>query len=199
MSIRIGLVRHGPTAWNRERRLQGRSDSPLDADGAAEVRAWRLPAVCDGWPLLSSPLARARETAEILTGTAAETDDRLIEMSFGEWEGERLSDLRDRLGAAMREREDRGRDFRAPGGESPRDVMGRLADLYREIAASGRDRLLVCHKGVIRATLAWALDWDMLGRPPVKPENGCLHLFALDAAGAPTLIKANLSLSGGTR
>ena len=61
------VIRHGPTEWNAEGRIQGRSDVPLSAEGRATVSAWRMPAGIGGpeWAWLSSPLQRARETAAL--------------------------------------------------------------------------------------------------------------------------------------
>lgn len=197
MTVRIGLIRHGPTDWNRAGRLQGRGDRPLDLEGLIAVEGWRLPAFAGKWKILSSPLKRARDTAAIVTGSEPVIDHRFIETDFGDWEGETLSDLRARLGAAMKAREDQGRDFRAPGGESPNDLINRLQPAYRDLANTGDNALIFCHKGIIRATMAWAMDWDMLGKPPVKLLPASLHIFTLGPEGNPTLEIPNLALDDG--
>ena len=66
MSVPLAVLRHASTDWNVERRLQGLTDTPLNAAGEADARAWRLPSPVDGWKRLSSPLQRARRTAELL-------------------------------------------------------------------------------------------------------------------------------------
>ena len=63
---RLALLRHGPTGWTREHRLQGRTDIPLDDDGRAEVRRWRLPPEAATFRWRASPLRRAMETAALL-------------------------------------------------------------------------------------------------------------------------------------
>ncbi len=195
MSVTIGLIRHGPTAWNRDRRLQGRSDIPLDTAGRQAVFTWRLPPSLRAWHILSSPLSRARETAEIVTGAKPEIDDRLIETDFGEWEGETLSALRQQLGPEMKAREDRGRDFCAPGGESPNDLINRLTPCYEDIAKSGRNTLIFCHKGIIRATMAWATGWNMLGKAPMKLHPATAYIYTLSPSGAPQPICDVVSLA----
>jgi hypothetical protein len=99
-------------------------------------------------------------------------------MGWGGFEGRRLAELRDELGADLADNERRGLDFRPPGGESPREVAGRLAAFLRELAGDGRGhhRLLVAHKGVLRASLVLSVGWDMLGKPPVRfdPERALL-------------------------
>ena len=170
------MLRHGPTAWTTERRLQGRTDMPLSPEGKATVLGWRLPAETAGFAWVASPLARARETAALLGHGDAPVDARLVEMSFGDWEGRRLADLRDEFGPAMDALESRGLDFRAPGGESPRELQQRLAPLLAELGRGRGDFIAVTHKSVIRALYALATGWPMLGRPPKR-----LAEFALAA------------------
>lgn len=189
------LVRHGVTGWNTARRLQGRRDIPLSAAGRAQTAGWLLPAEFAGFAWLSSPLARATETAGLLGAPPpVATDPRLMEMAYGDWEGRRLADLRAELGEVMVQNEARGLDFRPPGGESPRDVQARLRPLFIEIAGRGRPIVAVCHVGIVRATLALALGWDMTGKPPVKLRRAVCHHFTLAADGRPSLVAANIPL-----
>lgn len=89
--MKIYLFRHGETDWNKARRLQGQSDIPLN-DGGRELAARTALALAQ-IPFdraFASPLGRAVETARILLGDRKiplETDDRLKEMHFGEYEG----------------------------------------------------------------------------------------------------------------
>lgn len=190
----LALIRHGPTAWNREKRNQGRTDIPLDADGRATVARWRLPPELAGARVMASPLARAVETATLLAGRLPAIEPRLIEMDWGAWEGRTTEELRATLGPAMQANEDRGLDFRPDGGESPRDVQNRLQPWLAEIAARGETTIAVAHNGVIRAVTALAWDWNMLGRPPVKLRRAAAHLFDLDRAGHPTIRALNVPL-----
>jgi probable phosphoglycerate mutase len=191
---RLALLRHGPTAWTAEHRLQGQFDLPLSSEGRRVVTRWRLPAEVAGFGWVTSPLARARETAALLGHGDAPADPRLTEMSFGEWEGQRLRDLRRQFGPAMAELEGRGLDFRAPGGETPREVQARLAPLLAEIGRDGKDRLAVTHKGVIRALYALATGWPMLGEPPEPLMDFALHIHEVARDGTPMLLRHNLPL-----
>ena len=166
------LVRHGATAWNANGRIQGRADIDLSPGGRAQAEGWRLPAAWAQARVLSSPLRRARETAALLTGRTPTIDDRLIEMSWGRFEGRRLSDLRAEAPDAMAANEARGLDFRPPGGESPREVCARLQTLLAELAGDPQPVVAVCHKGVIRAALVLATGWDMQSKPPVRLSRG---------------------------
>ena len=66
MSINCAIIRHAPTQWNVERRLQGRTDIGLGAQGRIVAASWAVPSAWQEWRLLVSPLVRARETAAIL-------------------------------------------------------------------------------------------------------------------------------------
>jgi len=191
---RLALLRHGPTAWTAEHRLQGQSDLPLSPEGRQAVTSWRLPPEVAGFAWLTSPLRRAKETAVLLGHGEARADQRLTEMSFGEWEGQRLRELRKGLGSVMDEIEGRGLDFRAPGGETPREVQARLAPLLAEIGREGRDYLAVTHKGVIRALYALATGWQMLGEPPESFADFALHIYEVAGDGTPVLLRHNIPL-----
>jgi probable phosphoglycerate mutase len=190
----LAVLRHGPTRWTAEHRLQGRSDLALSPEGRAAVARWRLSEEVAGFSWVTSPLIRARETAALLGHGDAPADPRLTEMSFGEWEGRRLKDLRRQLGPAMAELEGRGVDFRAPGGETPREVQARLAPLLVEIARAGKDRLAVTHKGVIRALYALATGWPMREEPPQPLMDFALHVYEVAGDGTPALLRHNLPL-----
>ena len=95
----VAFLRHGSTAWNEEGRMQGRRDVPLSDRGRAEVEAWRTgmseaSPIPKSAPWYSSPLRRAVETAEILSGAPPQCEPALIEMDWGDWEGFRLDELR---------------------------------------------------------------------------------------------------------
>lgn len=195
---RLLLIRHGATAWNEAGRIQGRSDPPLSEAGRAAVAAWRLPPEAGNAHWLSSPLTRARATAEMLHGAAVAAEPRLIETDWGTWEGKALAELRTELGPAMAENEARGLDFRPPGGESPRDVQDRIRPLLAELAAGSGTTVAVTHKGVIRAVYALASGWDMRAKPPVKLRDGCAQSFTLEAGGQPHVERLNIPLQATT-
>ena len=188
------LLRHGPTDWTADGRLQGRSDRPLSAEGRVRVRRWRVPTEADRCRWVTSPLRRARETAALLGHGGAAIEPTLMETSWGDWEGQRLADLRARLGAEMAVMEARGLDFQPPGGESPRQVQARLLPWFGDLGAAGRATVAVCHKGIIRATYALATGWDMRGDPPAKLVAECAHSFLVATDGGVTLDRINIPL-----
>lgn len=189
----VAFMRHGPTAWNGAKRLQGRADIELTPRTRDFLKARRIPHEFDGWRVLCSPLVRCRQTAELL-GLTHTIEPRLVEMSWGDFEGRTMADMRAELGPALAENEARGLDFRPPNGESPRMVLDRVLPLLAEIAKDGRNTLCVTHRGVFRAVYALARGWDMTGDPPDKLDLYAMHLVRVAADGAPTLVEINLAL-----
>ena len=183
----LALLRHGETAWSAAGRIQGRTDVPLLPGSAIQV-----PNICRGMRIVTSPLRRCVETAALLGAPDAAREPRLIEMSWGDWEGESFAALRERLGEAMRDNEARGLDFRPANGESPREVRHRLKSWLHEVAGAGEPTLAVTHRGVIRALFAEATGWDMRGKPPARLEWDAVHLFRIDGAGAPRVERLNV-------
>ncbi|HZM36994.1 MAG TPA: histidine phosphatase family protein [Burkholderiales bacterium] len=187
----VALLRHAETAWNAEGRIQGQTDVPLSDAGRAAARATKLPAACRGMRVVTSPLLRCVETAALLGFPNAPREPRLMEMDWGAWQGGLLKDLRESLGQSFRENEDRGLDFRPPGGESPRDVMRRASAWLKE---QREPTLAITHRGVIRVVLAAATGWDMLGRPPAKLDRAAVQLFEVD--GRANIRVKQLNVSG---
>jgi len=189
----IAFLRHGRTAWNAEGRFQGRTDIPLSDEGRKALAGLRLPAELAGARCHVSPLVRARETASLL-GLGDAIEPRLIEMSFGRYEGRTLEELRADPDEDMAANEAQGLDFRPPGGETPREVQARLRPWFDELAEAGGRHVAVTHKAVIRAALALAYDWPMLGRPPQKLDWTRLHLFRAEPGGRLAPERMNVPL-----
>ena len=193
--VALVAIRHAPTEWNREKRLQGHTDIPLSAAGRATARRWRLEPAWRTYRVVASPLRRARETAALLfPESEVAVDPRLIEMNFGDWEGRSLAELRDTPGSDAESRESLGLDFRAPNGESPREVQQRLHPLLGEIAAAGQPTVIIAHKAVLRALLSLATGWPMLGKPPVKLRADSAHVFRVASGGALGIERMNVPL-----
>lgn len=136
----ILLLRHGETAWNLERRYQGRFDSPLTERGAAQARAIGrllagLPAAVAA-PIVASPQGRARRTAEIIreelgSAGAVRVDERLRELTLGSWDGLTYAEIEERSPGIFDE--DRPEwCFRAPDGESYDAFAARLGEWLDE-------------------------------------------------------------------
>jgi len=192
----VAFLRHGRTAWNDERRMQGRADVPLSEAGRTQVRRWRLPDSLADAQFVASPLARARETAALLDARPFAVDDALVEMDWGEWEGETLEALKARHGDAFEANAARGLDFRPPGGESPKDVQQRIVAWLILNMAQRTPLIAVTHQGVIRSVLAWATGWDMTAKPPVRLADDVVHLIEF-RGGVVHEIRWNVPLVSG--
>lgn len=190
----LALLRHGETIWSRDKRLQGRTDVPLSESARRRLAGLRLPASCAGLPVVSSPLARCTQTGMALGLGPLTLEPRIAEMSWGQWEGRRLPELRAELGWEMQANEARGFDFLPPQGESPRQVRERITPWLAQLASAGRPTLALSHRGVIRVVFAVATGWDMLGRPPAKMDWDALQLFDLDGSGHPSVRQLNVAL-----
>ena len=150
----IFLVRHGETEWNRARRYQGWSDSPLTEDGIAQAEAIgrrlrTLPEAAAA-EIVASPIGRARRTAEIIAQCLGHTaplrfDERLREISLGSWDGLDRRDIRSRMGAGFEEFE---WYFQTPDGESYDGFAGRIAGWLAE--QEGGPVIAVSHGVVTR-------------------------------------------------
>lgn len=181
--LRIGLLRHAPTAWNDAGRLQGRTDVPLTPVSVAALEARALPDRWQGARVVASPLSRAHETARVLCGAVPETDPRLVEMHFGDWEGLHGRVLGGDPASGIRAVADWGWDYGPTGGETPRAVLARASEVLAHIAADGRETLIVSHLVVMRVLLARAHEWDFLGPAPFRIERDHIYELTLDSNG----------------
>jgi len=179
--VRLALLRHGHTAWNRAGRLQGRIDQPLDDEARTHLSRLRLPNPFVNATLFSSPLVRAVETARLVSGREPLIVPDLIEMDWGAFEGQRGVDLIEDSSSGHRHIEDWGWDFRPPGGETPHEVWLRVEPWLRALRG---DAVAVAHMGVMRAILARATGWDFAGPPPFKVKRDRLYVVDIAADGA---------------
>ncbi|MEZ5668225.1 MAG: histidine phosphatase family protein [Alphaproteobacteria bacterium] len=202
---RLVIIRHGPTAWNADKRLQGHSDIPLSPEGRAMVATWRLPEGLERLRWVSSPLQRALDTARML-GAPDDIvlDHRLREIGYGAWEGMTYAEVAADVGEdRLQAMQDAGLDYAAPGGESRRGFHDRLTGWLADVAVAGAPTLAFAHQGVIRALVALALDWDYVGEPP--PDYAGLriravaHEFTVAPGGAVGIVRLNLPLGAGAR
>ncbi len=176
--IRLALLRHGHTAWNRAGQIQGRSDIPLDAQARTELSGFALPSPWDQASLWSSPLSRAVETAELVARRAPQTAPQLTEMFWGDWEGKKGLELKADPKSGFRDIEQWGWDYRPPGGETPAEVWARIKPW---LASLQRDTVAVCHIGIMRMILAQAYHWDFDGPAPFRIKRN--RLFVVEFNG----------------
>ena len=190
--LRLYIVRHGLTAWNREMRMQGHTDVPLDAEGVrqAERLAARLIA-CASPPqwIYSSDLSRARQTAEAIArplGLTVRTTPLLRETCLGEWEGLTRADIEARgdqqlLADYLRD----SHTYRPPGSETLEAVwerISRAAQAIRRDHPNGQG-VIAGHGGSLRALLCEALDAPVSSMRRLWLDNASLSI--VDEAGPP--------------
>ena len=166
----LGMFRHGQTEWNINLRLQGTADTQLNQSGIDQVEM--ATAVIGEWDLLlTSPLSRARQSAEIISkaiGLEPVVSERLLERSFGIGEGMTYEQWHQRYSKLDQ----------IPGAESEFSVFRRSQKLLDEIQTehSGKRVLVVTHGALIRFVLNLVTDNEF----PPKGErlmNASLHTF----------------------
>jgi 2,3-bisphosphoglycerate-dependent phosphoglycerate mutase len=156
MSTRICLVRHGETAWNADRRLQGHTDIPLNDTGFAQARATAASLAGERFDAAySSDLTRARQTADAIAarcGLTPALDPALRERHYGGFQALTYNEARTRFPGDYQRFESRDPDFVFPeGGESLRNFASRIRTTLERIAGShqGGTVLVVTHGGVL--------------------------------------------------
>lgn len=163
---RLILVRHAESAHNAAGLFVGRSDPPLSERGVAQAAA--LATGLTGLPVehvYSSPLARALSTAQAIseaTGAPITTDERLIELDYGDWEGRPVAEL---IASGEFHRATASTDFTPSRGESLSALDSRVRLLLGEIAQQefSGNAVLVAHMGPVKVGVLWALGAGLEG------------------------------------
>ncbi len=183
----VYLARHGRTAYNHERRFQGQLPVPLDDEGVAQAGtlAEQAAAMSPFAELWSSPLLRARQTADIVAarlGMTPREDARLMETDAGDWTDRTFVDVQAEAPEQFQRFLALDPDFGFPGGETFAAQTQRVCEVLEEIAAGPTPALVVCHGVVIRLALARYEP----GEPPPRVENASLVAVPVGAtAPAP--------------
>ncbi len=190
--VKLALLRHGHTSWNRAHRIQGRTDIPLDAEAKTALSAYCLPPPWANADLTSSPLKRAADTAALVADRRPETSPALMEMDWGDFEGKHGLDLKADPNSGFLDIENWGWNYTPPNGESPADLWARLDPWLKSLR---RNTVAVCHIGVMRVLLARAHGWDFDGPAPFKIKRNWLFLLDINnglAVGDPERVKLSL-------
>ncbi|MDR7483057.1 MAG: histidine phosphatase family protein [Armatimonadota bacterium] len=185
--MRIYLVRHGQTASNLEGRYAGRSKEPLTPTGVAQARraAERLRpfGIASLW---TSPIARARQTAEIIgqmLGVPVVLDDGLTEMAMGPWEGLVEEEVAARYPADFQVWQERPSALRLPGRETLAAVQARALDAVQRIGerTGAQPAVAVTHVALIRCLYLFARGLPLDSYKTVDVPNTAM--FLLQQAG----------------
>lgn len=184
-AVPVILLRHAQTSWNRERRLLGRSDIPLDAEGQAQARAladW-LRAVPLG-AIYASPLQRAMKTAAAVADgrpLTVEPVEGLVELDQGELDGQLSANLLDRYADFFAAWREDPATTRLPGGETLLECQDRAwAALQATLSRHqpGPPVLVVVHQMVLSSLLCRALDLPLRQYSAYSQRNTAVNLLA---------------------
>lgn len=192
--MKLALLRHGPTAWNAQGRVQGQIDIPLSDEGLARMRGFLPPAAFAHARAYASPMLRARQTAEALGLGNPTLDARLMEQNWGRWEGLTRAEILARDGTDAFAKAGLGLSFRPPGGESTGELHARIAAFLKEVAREEGHAIAVAHLGVLRAAYTLASGWDMATPMPAELDISKVLILSLTPQGAPAIAELNAEL-----
>ncbi|HKA42469.1 MAG TPA: histidine phosphatase family protein [Burkholderiales bacterium] len=182
------VIRHGETLWNRDRRMQGTTDTQLSDVGRIQSQALGRRLSNHGFrALYSSDLSRARDTARAIaehTGREVVVDARLQERRFGIFEGLTAGEIIERYPDEHARFASRDPDYAVPGGESASGFTGRCIGCLAEIADRhrGEEVVVVTHGLVLDALYRAAHGLAHGERRPVPLINASMNLFGYGAS-----------------
>lgn len=152
------FVRHGETEWNVKKKIQGKTDIPLNENGLKQARTLAGHLVQEQFQVAcayTSPQLRAAETAQIAAdalGVECVSMSGLREMDMGDWEGSNWDTIEETYGEVYTYWDEHRRYTHTPGGESYDEVLGRtLMTLKEIIEQEEQDVLIVTHSAVLMA------------------------------------------------
>ena len=190
ITMRLLLIRHGETDWNNQRRIQGITDTPLNSCGIEQAHklAARLATESKLETLYTSPLARARVTAEIIgqkCGLAPVLDERLKEKGLGDLEGLTAEEFQERYPDLYQGWTTSQDHFPLPNEESPQQVHDRvqtfLADLYAR-HPKGMHIGVVSHGGTVGMFVGALIGLKVNQRSPFWFDNASITLVDLSGS-----------------
>ena len=204
--VRLLLLRHGETDWNRERRFQGQIDVPLNRAGREQARqAAALLQHTTIHRAYSSTMARPRETAEAVLahhpGVPLATSQGLVEIGHGHWEGKLEHEIAGTWPELLAAWTSRPHEvvMPGPGGESVQEVWERAVGVWRRIAGSladGETALVVAHDAVNKTILCHVLGLTPADIWSVKQGNGGLTVIDYPHGGDGAAVVSALNLTG---
>ncbi len=162
--MKLYLIRHGQTDWNLNRRFQGQSDVPLNQTGARQAEQVAARLSTEKIDLIySSDLSRAVETAEIIRRSGfqpdLQTDTRLREVNFGDWEGLSYNEIKEKYPDSLATWERDVYSSSPPNGETLEDLTKRVQSFLGDVIQKHDDQTItvVAHGGVLQVLVCLAL------------------------------------------
>lgn len=161
-------VRHGQTDWNAEMRYQGQRDIPLNDKGRAQAKhngekLFEKIGPAEGYEFISSPLSRTRETMEIIRAVMGidisnyTLDERLVEISYGDFEGKTKAELKAINRDYFLGRKDDAWNFRPVNGESQADALKRITQWHDSLDPA-KKYVVTAHGAVGRVLRYYLLE-----------------------------------------
>jgi len=170
--MKMYVVRHGETLWNKEEVFRGRKDIPLNETG--RIQAEKVGAYFAAIPLariVSSPLQRAVQTAQAIgkaAGLSVDTMEELTDINFGIWEGLSLRDVEKRYPAEFDLWKRSPHKLHTSGGETLAMVRERVSQSLARLAYPGDEAIaLVTHRVICKMIVLCCLNvgddhfWDL--------------------------------------
>lgn len=183
------LIRHGETAWNAVKRLQGHIDTPLNEDGKRQAEAVAQALAGSGAArVVSSDLMRARDTAlpiARLLGLTLQIEPLLRERAFGAFEGLLYDEIEHHFPQAFLQWQARELDARYPAGERAAETLSelsaRVAGVLNEIGSAGETVILVSHGGFLDCAYRLATGMDVRAPRNFDVKNASINRFGWNA------------------
>jgi len=186
--VKLILVRHGETIWNRDNRVQGLSDIALTERGRKQVehlaRSLRNEKID---VILSSPLSRARETARTINryhGVAIELDDDLRELDVGDLDGLTFEEMRTRYREFLKQWTADPTSVTMPNGETLHELQVRAWRAIERIISGSKNAVVVSHNFTIMAIMCKMRD---------------MHLSKMRKTGVEVASKTCVEIDGTTK
>ena len=185
--MRLIIVRHGETLWNRENKLQGQTDIPISKKGLQQSKMLAKRLKNESIDVIyTSRLKRAIRTAQEIKkfhkNVRLIKEKGLNEMSWGIWEGLKLDYIKKRYGNLYEKRENNKFNFRIPKGESPKILKSRLKGILNSIIELNENKtvLIVGHGGVNRTILGILLKWSDKKILSVRLHNASINMLKIE-------------------
>jgi len=202
-TTRFGLLRHGKTVWNEQKRIQGISNSELTPAGIEGCKRWARYLVSCGtlWHrLLVSPLQRTIDTAEIINRELAlplQVEEGFREQDWGSWEGLTLQEIKEGSPGLLEDSVKHGWEFRPPCGESRKEVLWRVSQALRLQAQErpAENLLVISHLGVIKTMLYHIEKREFLPEEPKIVWKDRFHIIS-SSRNVLAIEQCNISLPG---
>lgn len=190
---RVFLVRHGETDWNRQMRIQGRENIPLNNEGRAQAQGIsRYLSKKNVAAVFSSPLSRAQETANIIAvehGLTPAVVDGLAEINFGNLAGKTYAEMDESDRAVMAQWLSDPAQNAIPGGESLQQFQQRLEACYQKLLDNhpAGNLVVVTHAGAIKVLVAGVLEIPLSRITRLRLVTASLTVILYDDWGNPYL------------